>query len=81
MEKKYGIIKKVYIPTEENQDVMYSKKIGFIIEIDNNLVKYETEQNEENCIINKNDKVEIITQIIDNYKFTDIRKIVGENYE
>lgn len=81
MEKKYGIIKKVYIPTEENQDVMYSKKIGFIIEIDNNLVKYETEQNEENCIINKNDKVEIITQIIDNYKFTDIRKIDGENYE
>ena len=42
---------------------MISNKIGFLIEIDNRLYKYEIEQNEEICEIMKNDKVELIIDI------------------
>ncbi len=79
MEKKYGVIKKVYIPNDNKNDVMISNKIGFIIEIDNRLYKYEIEQNEEICEIMKNDKVELIIQTIGNHKFVDIRKS-GDEY-
>ena len=79
MEKKYGVIKKVYIPNDNKNDVMISNKIGFIIEIDNRLYKYEIEQNEEICEIMKNDKVELIIQTIGNHKFVDIRKS-GDKY-
>ncbi len=58
---------------------MISNKIGFIIEIDNRLYKYESEQNEEICEIMKNDKVELIIQTIGNHKFVDIRKS-GDEY-
>lgn len=81
MKKFYGKIEKVYIPKEKNQDIMFSNKIGFIIEINSKLYRIETEQDEEIASIMKNDKVEIITQIIDNHKFVDIRKIGGENNE
>lgn len=79
MKKKYGVIKKVYIPNDNKNDVMISNKIGFIIEIDNRLYKYEIEQNEEICEIMKNDKVELIIQTIGNHKFVDIRKS-GDEY-
>lgn len=79
MEKKYGVIKKVYIPNDNKNDVMISNKIGFIIEIDNRLYKYEIEQNEEICEIMKNDNVELIIQTIGNHKFVDIRKS-GDEY-
>lgn len=71
MSKKYGIVKKVYIPN--NEDTMLSDKIGFVIELDSKLFKFETEQNDEICEIMKNDKVELITQIIDNHKFGTIK--------
>ncbi len=78
MKKKYGIVKEVYIPVINNQDVMVSDKIGFVIEVDSKLYNYETEQNEEVADIMKNDKVEITVQIIDNHKFVDIRKFEGD---
>lgn len=78
MKKKYGIVKEVYIPAINNQDVMVSDKIGFVIEVDSKLYNYETEQNEEVADIMKNDKVEITIQIIDNHKFVDIRKFEGD---
>lgn len=78
MEKKYGIVKEVYIPVMNNQDVMISNKIGFTIEIDSKLYKCETIANEEVANIMKNDRVEIIIQIIDNHKFVDIRKFEGD---
>lgn len=81
MNKKYGIVKKVYIPNDDSNDVMISNKIGFVIEIDNKLFKFETEQNDEICEIMKNDKVELITQIIDNHKFIDIKKSGGVDNE
>ena len=81
MDKKYGIVKKIYIPNDNNNDIMSSKKIGFVVEIDNKLYKYETEQDEEICEIMKNDKVEMVTQVIGNHKFVDIKKSGGVNNE
>ena len=51
MQKFYGKIEKVYIPIENNQDAMFSDKIGFIIKINDKLYRFETEQNEENSQI------------------------------
>lgn len=78
MQKFYGKIEKVYIPPENNQDVMFSNKIGFIIKIDDKLYRFETEQNEENSQILRDDEVVIIIQTIDNHDFFDIRKLEDE---
>lgn len=78
MQKFYGKIEKVYIPTENNQDVMFSNKIGFIIKIYDKLYRFETEQNEENSQILRDDEVVIIIQTIDNHDFFDIRKLEDE---
>lgn len=80
MEQKYGTVNKVYIPND-NKDIMLSKKIGFVIEIDNKLYKLEQDQNDENASIMKNDKVVIISQNIDNHNFIDIHKLNGDKYE
>ena len=74
----YGKVKKVYVPTVNNEDVMASKKIGFIIEIGSKIYKYETEQNAENADIMKDDKVNIIIKTVDNYNFVDIKKLEGD---
>lgn len=78
MKKNYGKIEKVYVPTENNQDVMFSNKIGFIIKIDDKLYKFETEQNEENSQILRDDEVVVIIQTINNHDFFDIRKLEDE---
>lgn len=81
MDKKYGVVKKIYIPYDNNNDIMSSKRIGFVIKIDDKLYKFETEQNDEVCEIMKNDKVEMITQVIGDRKFIDIKKSGGVNNE
>ena len=78
MEKIYGKIEKVYVPTENNQDAMFSNKIGFIIKINEKLYRFETEQNEENSQIMREDEVVVIIQTIDNHDFFDIRKLEDE---
>ena len=77
MKKIYGKIEKVYVPTENNQDAMFSNKIGFIIKINEKLYRFETEQNEENSQIMREDEV-VIIQTIDNHDFFDIRKLEDE---
>ena len=57
---------------------MFSNKIGFIIKIDDKLYRFETEQNEENSQILRDDEVVIIIQTIDNHDFFDIRKFEDE---
>lgn len=57
---------------------MFSNKIGFIIKIDDKLYRFETEQNEENSQILRDDEVVIIIQTIDNHDFFDIRKLEDE---
>lgn len=78
MKKIYGKIEKVYVPTKNNQDAMFSNKIGFIIKINEKLYRFETEQNEENSQIMREDEVVVITQTIDNHDFFDIRKLEDE---
>ncbi len=78
MKKIYGKIEKVYVPTENNQDAMFSNKIGFIIKINEKLYRFETEQNEENSQIMREDEVVAITQTIDNHDFFDVRKLEDE---
>lgn len=78
MQKFYGKIEKVYIPIENNQDAMFSDKIGFIIKINGKLYRFETEQNEENSQILKEDEVVVIIQTVDNHDFFDVRKLENE---
>ena len=78
MKKFYGKIEKVYVPIENNQDAMFSNKIGFIIKINEKLYRFETEQNEENSQILREDEVVVIIQTINNYDFFDIRKLEDE---
>lgn len=78
MKKFYGKIEKVYVPIENNQDAMFSNKIGFIIKINEKLYRFETEQNEENSQILREDEVVVIIQTIDNHDFFDIRKLEDE---
>lgn len=77
MKKIYGKIEKVYVPTKNNQDVMFSNKIGFIIKINDKLYRFETEQNEENSQILREDEV-VIIQTINNHDFFDIKKLEDE---
>ncbi len=81
MNTKKGIVKEVYIPTLPNQDVMYSNKIGFKIQTENEFIDIVEEQNEENSKILKNDKVTIIEQIIDGKKYININRFEDEDYE
>lgn len=78
MKKIYGKIEKVYVPTKNNQDVMFSNKIGFIIKINDKLYRFETEQNEENSQILREDEVVVIIQTINNHDFFDIKKLEDE---
>lgn len=78
MKKIYGKIEKVYVPTKNNQDTMFSNKIGFIIKINDKLYRFETEQNEENSQILREDEVVVIIQTINNHDFFDIRKLEDE---
>ena len=54
---------------------MFCNKIGLIIKINEKLYRFETEQNEENSQILREDEVVVIIQTIDNYDFFDIRKL------
>ena len=78
MKKFYGKIEKVYVPIENNQDAMFSNKIGFIIKINGKLYRFETEQNEENSQILREDEVVVIIQTVDNHDFFDVRKLENE---
>ena len=82
MEKRYGIVKEVYIPLQYKKgnliDIMDRNVIGFKVLIDNNIENYEFIQDEYNSSIMKNDEVVIIKQVIDGKEFIDIE---GVNYE
>lgn len=81
MIKINGIVEEVYIPTDENIDVMTSTKIGFKIRTEDELVTIEEEQDGYNCNILKGDNVTIIKQVISNKEFIDIERQEDEEYE
>ena len=82
MKKTIGKVLEVYIPNETINDalvdVMDRKFIGFNIETDGGIKTVEEEQNEDNCLIMKDDMVEIIEQNISGINFVDIRLYDGD---
>lgn len=56
--KKIAKVIEVFIP--ETNDVMHSRKIGFKIKIENEIIEVIEEQNKDNCNIYKDDLVTII---------------------
>ena len=75
MEVKRGIVKEVYIPVKENEDIYSSNKIGFKVQVDDEIIKIEEEQNSYNVQMLKDDKVNIIKQVINGKEFIDIEKV------
>lgn len=79
--KKIGRVVEVFIPTEYENDIMNSKKIGFKVKLDNETIEIIQEQNEDNCQIMKNDSVLITEQKIEDKRYIDIYLIDGDDYE
>ena len=73
MKEEKGKVKKVFIPVEENEDIMESTKIGFEIKLAKKEIEIIEEQNEENVTILKNDKV--VVKEIEKEKYV-IEKVV-----
>ena len=60
--KKIGKVIEVFIPNENNIDIMYSKKIGFKISINEEIIEFIKDNNERYANIYKDDLVEIIEE-------------------
>lgn len=72
-----GIVKEVFIPTEEYQSVMDSNKIGFKVQVGTDIIEMIEiikEQDFDNVRILKNDKVILTKNIVDNKAMFDIKK-------
>ena len=84
MEKLIGKVKEVFIPKEYKNNIlideMDSNKIGFKVEIDEDIMEIIEEQDEVNTDIYKDDLVVITKQTINDIDFIDIEKY-GEWYE
>ena len=85
MERKIGKVIEVFIPTEYKNDrkidVMDSTKIGFKVQLEDELIELIEEQNEFNANIMKNDLVMITKQNISGTDFVDIELYNGDDYE
>lgn len=79
--KKIGRVVEVFIPTEYENDIMNSKKIGFKVKLDNEIIEIIQEQNKDNCQIMKNDLVLITEQKIKGKNYINIYLIDGDDYE
>ena len=60
--KKIGKVVEVFIPNENGIDIMYSKKIGFKVNIDNEIIEIIKDINEKYANIYKDDFVQIIEE-------------------
>jgi len=79
-----GIVKEVFIPTEEYQSVMDSNKIGFKVQVGTDIIEMIEiikEQDFDNVRILKNDKVILTKNIVDNKAVFDIKKEGEEDGE
>lgn len=81
MEIIKGTIEQVYIPTEQNQDIIYSNKIRFKIKTSLGILNIEEKQDEDNVKILKGDRVVITKQLISNREFIDIKKLEDDSDE
>ena len=60
--KKIGKVVEVFIPNENDIDIMYSKKIGFKVNINNEIIEIIKDINEKYASIYKDDFVQIIEE-------------------
>lgn len=60
--KKIGKVVEVFIPNENDIDIMYSKKIGFKVNINNEIIEIIKNINEKYANIYKDDFVQIIEE-------------------
>ena len=60
--KKIGKVVEVFIPNENGIDIMYSKKIGFKVNIDNEIIEIIKNINEKYANIYKDDFVQLIEE-------------------
>lgn len=60
--KKIGKVVEVFIPNENDIDIMYSKKIGFKVNINNEIIEIIKDINEKYANIYKDDFVQIIEE-------------------
>ena len=60
--KKIGKVVEVFIPKENDIDIMYSKKIGFKVNINNEIIEIIKDINEKYASIYKDDFVQIIEE-------------------
>lgn len=85
MKTYIGEVIEVYIPTIDKNgnaiDVMHSKKIGFKVMINNEIVDLILEQDDNNVNIFNGDIVLITEQVISNKKFVDIEIYEGDGNE
>ena len=81
MNQQIGKVIEVFIPKENNSDIMNSKKIGFKIQLENDEVTVIEEQDEYNCKILRNDLVTVTKQIVSEKEFISIELYEGVWYE
>ena len=60
--KKIGKVVEVFIPNENDIDIMYSKKIGFKVNINNEIIEIIKDINEKYANIYKDDFVQLIEE-------------------
>lgn len=73
--KKIGKVVEVFIPNENDIDIMYSKKIGFKVNINNEIIEIIKNINEKYANIYKDD----IVQLIEEDNNLDIELYGGDN--
>ena len=85
MERKIGKVIEIFIPEEYKNgrliDIMDSNKIGFKVQLEDELIEIVEEQDEFNANIMKNDLVMITKQNISGTDFVDIVLYDGDDYE
>ena len=85
MERKIGKVIEIFIPEEYKNgrliDIMDSNKIGFKVQLEDELIEIVEEQDEFNANIMKNDLVMITKQNISGTDFVDIELYDGDDYE
>lgn len=64
MKQLVGVVKKVYLPEEyvngESVLDLYKSNIGFEVDVNGEIIKFEQKQNKENVKIYKGDRVALI---------------------
>lgn len=60
--KRIGKVVEVFIPNENDIDIMYSKKIGFKVNINNEIIEIIKNINEKYANIYKDDFVQLIEE-------------------